>query len=162
MPIKQCERGFLRSGVTKECWKSRGKLKVDKERSIIFGYDEDKNRCAVFEGRPTVGLCVGSSSHCLFGRYCNRWFIFQSRMLVGKYIGDDGCGEGGESYSERFFWEWIDCGFGKQWLKRRGGYINISREGRIKRLGYWTIDGRLRKRVLSGAGSKNSDGGVGL
>ena len=28
--------GFLRSGVTEECLKSRGKLPVDKERLIIF------------------------------------------------------------------------------------------------------------------------------
>jgi len=36
----------LRSGVTKECLKSKGKLPVEVD---YFGYDGDKDRCAVFQ-----------------------------------------------------------------------------------------------------------------
>ena len=72
--------GFLKSNVTKECLKSRGKLLVDKERLsilVIMG--------ARIDARPfSREVGIGSSLHCLLGRDCNRLYISVSD--VGKYL----------------------------------------------------------------------------
>src|SRR6218665_2608946 len=84
--------GFLRSGVTNECLKSRGKLPVDKERLTIFFMMGTRMDAQSFS--KEVG--IGSGSHCLLGRYCNR--LNTSVSDVGwKVLSDAGGGEGGES-----------------------------------------------------------------
>ena len=54
--------------MTNECWKSRGKLQVDKERLTIFVMMGTRMDAQSFSKK--VG--IGSSSHCLLGRDCNR------------------------------------------------------------------------------------------
>ena len=60
--------GFLRSGMTNECLKIRGKLPVDKERLTIFVMMVTMMDAQSFS--KEVG--IGSSSHCLLGRDCSR------------------------------------------------------------------------------------------
>ena len=62
--------GFLRSGVTKECLMSKGKLPVDKGRLIILVMTRTRIDAQSFSKEVHVGM--GSSSHCLLGRDCNR------------------------------------------------------------------------------------------
>jgi len=54
--------------VTNECWKSRGKLQVDKERLTIFVMMGTRMDSQSFS--KEVG--IGSSLHSLLGRDCNR------------------------------------------------------------------------------------------
>ena len=58
----------MRSGVTNECLKSRGKLPVDKEKLTIFVTMGTMMDAQSFS--KEVG--IGSSSHCLLGRDCRR------------------------------------------------------------------------------------------
>ena len=75
-----------------ECLKSRGKLPVDKERLTIFVMMGPRIDAQSFSKK--VG--IGSSSHCLLGRDCNRLNISVSD--VGwKVLSDAGGGEGRES-----------------------------------------------------------------
>src|SRR6218665_3959906 len=66
--ISSSSDGFLRSGVTNECLKSRGRLPVDKERLTIFVMMGTRMDAQSFS--KEVG--IGSSLHCLLGRDCNR------------------------------------------------------------------------------------------
>ena len=78
--------------MTKECLKRRGKLPVDKERLIILVMMGTR----IDEQSFSKEVGIGSSSHCLFGRDCNRWDISVSD--VGwKTDNDDRGGEGGRS-----------------------------------------------------------------
>ena len=63
-------------GVTNECLKSRGKLPVDKERLTIFVIMGTRMDAQPFS--KEVG--IGSSSHCLLGRDCNRLNISVSDL----------------------------------------------------------------------------------
>src|SRR6218665_2961193 len=83
--------GFLRSGVTNECLKSRGKLPLDKERLTIFVMTGIRMDAQSFS--KVVG--IGSSSHCLLGRGCRRCHIYVSDVSL-KVLSDAGGGEGGE------------------------------------------------------------------
>ena len=84
----------MRSSVTKESLKSRprGKLPMDKQRLIILVIMG--TRIAAQSFNKEVG--IGSSSHCLLGRDCNRLYISVSDgiMLVGKYLVMPVCGKG--------------------------------------------------------------------
>ena len=78
--------------MTIECLKRRGKLPVDNERFIILVMMGTRIDAQSFS--KEVG--IGSSSHCLFGRDCNRCDISVSD--VGwKTDNDDRGGEGGRS-----------------------------------------------------------------
>ena len=58
--------------MTIECLKRSGKFPVDRERLIILVMIGKRIDAHSFN--KDVGLVgMGSSSHCLFGRDCNRW-----------------------------------------------------------------------------------------
>jgi len=58
--------------VTKECFKSKGKLPLDKERLIILVMPILVPMTRIGAQSFSKEAAIGSSSHCLLGRDCNR------------------------------------------------------------------------------------------